>query len=235
MTRMQQWWGVAGAHVAEPGLSPLAARGAGDERNREAGHAMGWGRRAAESAAESDLLRAGRAGDRAALEQLLGMHQRSLFGLCYGMLAHADDAEDAVQETFLRALRALPGFRGDSAFGTWLFRIAVNICLRWKTTSIRPTGSRSLEAWNDERFSASADAASPEAIALRHLRISEALQTLMPRHRAILLLKEREGWSVRDIAAALGCNEKRVENELAKARRVLVEWRRWDAGEGEQR
>ena len=101
--------------------------------------------------------------------------------------------------------------------------------------SVAPAGSRSSAAWDEERCTTPPEAASPEAIALRRLRAAEALQSLLPRHRAILLLKEREGWSVAEIAAALGCKEKRVENELAKARRALVEWRRRDAGEGEER
>jgi RNA polymerase sigma-70 factor (ECF subfamily) len=235
MTRMQQWLGVGAARAAVSGLSPLTARGAGDEPRRTAGGAVGRDEVPAESRAERALLRAGRAGDRAALEQLLALHQRSLFALCYGVLGHADDAEDAVQETFLRALRSLPQFRGDAAFRTWIFRIAVNICLRCKATAARPSGSCAAEVWDEERFSAPADAASPEAIALRRLRVAEALQTLQPRHRAILLLKEREGWSVAEIAAALSCNQKRVENELAKARRALVEWRRREAGEGDER
>jgi RNA polymerase sigma-70 factor (ECF subfamily) len=162
------------------------------------------------------------------LEQLLSLHYRSLFVLCHGILGHAEDAEDAVQETFLRALHGLSGFRGDAAFRTWLFRIALNLCLRWKA-SRQPT-----EPWEEERLSTRAET-SPEAMALRHLRMREALRSLMPRHRALLLLKEREGWSLAEIAAALGWNEKRVENELAKARRALVEWRRRDLGEGEER
>src|SRR5712691_8944143 len=80
-----------------------------------------------------------------ALEQLLVPYERPLHALCRGMLGHADDAEDAVQETFLRALRALPNFRGDAAFRTWLFRIAVNVCLGAKA-------SRSPAVpWDDER------------------------------------------------------------------------------------
>jgi DNA-directed RNA polymerase specialized sigma24 family protein len=88
------------------------------------------GEAAAEAAAEAALLRAGRAGDMAALEQLLGLHKRALVQFCHGILGHAEDAEDAAQETFLRVLDALPGFRGEAAFRTWLFRIAVNVCLR---------------------------------------------------------------------------------------------------------
>jgi RNA polymerase sigma-70 factor (ECF subfamily) len=177
--------------------------------------------------AELALLRAGQAGDLNALEQLLGPHKQPLFILCHGILGHADDAEDAAQEAFLRALRALPGFRGDAAFRTWLFRIAVNVCLNWKRDR-RPT-----EAWDEERGGSAPNSASPEVMALRHLRVMEALQALPRRHRVILLLKEREGWSVAEIATAMRWNAVRVKNELSKARRTLVEWRQ-ETDEGDE-
>jgi len=178
---------------------------------------------------ESELLRAGQAGDLAALDELLERHKRPLLGLCCGILGHADDAEDAVQETFLRALRALASFRGDAAFRTWLFRIAVNVCLRWKA------GRHPTESWDEEQVAALPDTASPEAIALGRLRVMEALNSLPPERRAILLLKEREGWSVAEIALTMRWNEKRVRNQLYKARLALVEWRRREADEGEDR
>jgi RNA polymerase sigma-70 factor, ECF subfamily len=178
-------------------------------------------------AAEAALLRAARAGDRDALERLVALHHRTLLALCHSILGHAEDAEDAVQETFLRALRALPGFRGDAAVRTWLCRIAVNVCRNWRRDH-RPT-----ESWDEERTDHPGESASPEALALRHLRILEALNVLRPPQRIALLLKEREGWSMAEIAAALGWNEKRVGNELYRARRALVEWRRRDASEGE--
>jgi RNA polymerase sigma-70 factor, ECF subfamily len=178
---------------------------------------------------ELRLLEAGRSGDRAALEALIGRHKGPLYALCFGMLGHADDAEDAVQETFLHALRALPAFRGDAAFRTWLHRIALNLCLRWRARR-RPTTS-----WDDEQAVSLAPAASPETIALRHLRIGEALATLRPRQRAVLLLKELEGWSMAEIGASLGWNEKRVENELYRARRALATWRQQETDEGESR
>ena len=180
-------------------------------------------------ATEATLLRAGQAGDHAALEQLLALHQRPLFRLCHGMLGHAEDAEDAAQETFLRALRALPAFRGDSAFRTWLFRIAVNVCLKWKG-SRRPT-----EPWDEEHALLSHHSPSPEAIALDQLRIKEALGSLPVRYRVILLLKVLEGWSVTEIAAVMRWNPVKVQNELAAARRALVEWRRRETSEGEGR
>jgi len=82
---------------------------------------------------------------------------------------------------------------------------------------------------------AASNAESPEAIALRRLRILEALRELPRRHRAIFLLKVLEGWSVAEIGVAMGWNAMRVQNELFKARRALAEWRRRDADEGEER
>jgi RNA polymerase sigma-70 factor (ECF subfamily) len=195
--------------------------------------AVEHGRAGEAPSAEAALLRAGRAGDRAALEQLLALHQRALYSLCYGILGHTEDAEDAVQETFLRALDALSRFRGEAAFRTWLFRIALNLCLRWKSTRLHAPLSLDVELWLPEGALHTPDNESPEAIALRHLRLREALSGLLPRQRAILLLKEREGWSVPEIASGLGWGVNRVEYELFKARRALVEWRQRDTGEGE--
>jgi RNA polymerase sigma-70 factor, ECF subfamily len=180
-------------------------------------------------AAESQLLRAGQAGDQAALERLLTPYERPLYALCRGILGHADDAEDAVQETFLRALRALPSFRGDAAVRSWLYRIAVNVCLDRKR-SARPT-----EEWDEERCPAAAQSRSPERIALSHLRLMEALDTLVPHQRVVLLLKELEGWSVAEIAVAMRWKEKRVYNEIYRARLTLAEWRRREEREGDDR
>jgi RNA polymerase sigma-70 factor (ECF subfamily) len=177
--------------------------------------------------AESALLRAGQAGDRAALEQLLALHERPLLALCYGILVHAEDAEDAVQETFLRALRALPRFEQRSAtFRTWLFRIAVNVCLNWKRDR------RLTMSLDEESAHPALVAASPEAIALSRLQVSEALSGLPARHRAIFLLKVLEGWSLAEIGAAMSCSPIRVKNELSRARRALAEWQARHEAEG---
>jgi RNA polymerase sigma-70 factor, ECF subfamily len=182
-----------------------------------------------ELTAELALIQAGKAGDRAALEQLLALHRRPVVAFCQGMLGRVEDAEDAAQETFLRALRGLSRFRGEATFRTWLFRIAINVCLQWRAVH------RSTERWDEGRDLPVSAAVSPEAIALGHLRLMEALGNLPPRLRALLLLKEWEGWSVAEIALAVRWNTVRVKNELARARRILVEWQRRDAGEGEGR
>jgi RNA polymerase sigma-70 factor (ECF subfamily) len=179
------------------------------------------------SPAEAALIRAGLAGDRAALEQLLGPHRRSVVAVCYGILRDAEDAEDAAQETFLRALRGLSRFRGDSAFRSWLIRIALNVCFSWKR-SRHPT-----ETWDAEGSDPRPGGASPESIALGQLQLMEALGSLSPRRRAALLLKEWEGCSMAEIGALMGWNEDRVKNELHRARRSLVDWQRREAEEGE--
>jgi RNA polymerase sigma-70 factor (ECF subfamily) len=178
------------------------------------------------SVAEAALLQAGLAGDREALDQLLALHERRLLALCHSMLGHADDAEDAVQETFFRALRALPRFRRDASFRTWLLRIAVNVCLNWKRDR-RPT-----EPWDEGRLDEPLRSASPEVIALLRLQMGEALGMLPAPRRAALLLKEMDGWSVAEIGAAMGWNLKRVYNELYKARRALADWQAREAAEG---
>lgn len=183
---------------------------------------------------EARLVRAGLAGDRAALEELLGPYERRLYMLCRGILGHAQDAEDAVQETWLRALNALATFRGEAPVRTWLFRIAVNVCLDWKRAHRRDPAQLGAQPWEEAHSPDLSGTASPEAIVMRHLRVMEALRSLLPRHRVILLLKELDGWSVPEIAAALGWKQDRVWNELSRARRALAEWRRREAARGEE-
>jgi RNA polymerase sigma-70 factor, ECF subfamily len=180
------------------------------------------------AATEAELVRAGQAGDRAALDQLLAPYERGLLVFCRGILSHAEDAEDAAQETLFRALRALPRFQQRQAtFRTWLFRIALNVCLDWKRDH-RPT-----EPWNEECPSAaSGEATSPETLALCRMQVVEALSALPPHRRAVLLLKELEGWSAAEIGKAMGWNAKRVYNELYNARCALAQWQARNAEEG---
>jgi RNA polymerase sigma-70 factor (ECF subfamily) len=175
---------------------------------------------------EGDARGAERVKDASVLAALLARQERPLYLLCRGVLGHADDAEDAVQETFLRALRALPRFRGEADLRTWVFRIAINLCLEWKGAR------RPVETGGELPAKAASPTASPETTVLRHLRVLEALHALLPRHRAIFLLKELEGWSVAEIAAALRCTQRRIYYELNIAHRALAAWRQRDAEEG---
>jgi RNA polymerase sigma-70 factor, ECF subfamily len=184
--------------------------------------ARGW--RVVNGAADTDppdadaaLLARGRSGNAEALERLLARHEPGMLALCRGLLGRRDDAEDAVQEAFLRALRALHRFRGDSSVRTWLYRIAVNVCLEWKRS--RGFGHASLS------FDMEGSHPSPEADVLARARLDDALAALLPRQRAVILLKELHGFSAAEAAAAMGWSVTRAQNELYSARKRLAAWR----------
>jgi RNA polymerase sigma-70 factor, ECF subfamily len=170
-----------------------------------------------EPAEDESQLRRALAGEAIALDRLLSPHQQTLYSLCRNMLGHAEDAEDAVQETYLRAIRALPRFRQDADVYSWLFRIAVNVCLNWK----RARGRTVPLEMASERASAEA---SPEDATLARFELDRALAILSRRQRAVLLLREREGWSVPEIAETLKCSHRRINNELYQTRRALEAW-----------
>lgn len=174
---------------------------------------------------DAGLLRAGQAGDRVALTRLFERHERSLYHLCLGMLAEASDAEDAVQETFLRVLRTLDspgGFRGSSTVRTWLFRIAMNVCLDVRRARKRRSW---LSFFGEIPEDPIRKEPSPEQMTMDRLRLQAALAALPPEQRTVLILREQEEWSIAEIALALGCTEKRAHNMLYRARRTLAKWR----------
>jgi len=174
--------------------------------------------------AEADL-RAARAGDRAAMERLLLPHEPMLHAVCRGVLGSSADAEDAVQETFLRALRNLPRFRGDAKLSTWLTRIAVNVCADRRRDAGRVRGAADvpLHEWDEERHP-SAVCGSPEGSTLDALLAREALRNLNPRRRAAFLLKDVEGWNLEEVGRAVGWSVPRVKVELYRARKALAAW-----------
>lgn len=165
------------------------------------------------------MLDRARNGDRDALRTLLLPHEAPLLRLCLGQLGDRSDAEDAVQETLLQAVRALTrpgGFRGDSQLRTYLVRIALRVCAR-RRASRRPTVT--LESV------AELSTDSPEARIVEGAVLREALDRLTDLQRAALILQAVEGWSVREIADALGANEKKIDNALYRGRKALERWK----------
>jgi len=170
-----------------------------------------------EATEDETLLQRALAGETAALDRLLSPCQPALYALCRNMLGHAEDAEDAVQETYLRAIRALPQFRRDANVHSWLFRIAVNVCLNRK----RDRGKTvPLETAPDQAITQ----VSPETATLAQIEIDQALAVLSLRQRTVFLLREQQGWSVPEIAEALHCTHRRINNELYQTRRALATW-----------
>src|SRR5215204_4982608 len=81
---------------------------------------------------DADLVEASRAGDRGAFDAIVVRHGRHVYQLCYRFVGNHEDASDLAQDVFVRAYRAIRGFKGESAVGTWLHRIGVNVCLNRK-------------------------------------------------------------------------------------------------------
>ena len=174
--------------------------------------------------------------DEAAFTALAEQHRRELHLHCYRMLASVQDAEDAVQETFLRAWRSRETFAGRSTFRAWLYRIATNAALdiigrRPSVPSVTADGNRAFEVpWLEpypENLLVAAAAEEPEAVAVSRetieLAFIVAVQQLPPQGRAALLLRDVLGWSAVDSATLLDVSVAALNSSLQRARAVVQE------------
>jgi len=180
-----------------------------------------------------EIVSAAIAGDEPAFAALTERHRRELHVHCYRMLASFDEAEDAVQETFLNAWRGRSGFEGGSQFRAWLYRIATNVCLDMlRRNSRRATGMRSLaevpwiQPYPDLLLDQAAPAdEQPEAVAIQRETISlaflAALQVLPPRQRAALIARDVLGWPASETASALGTSVAAANSALQRARATM--------------
>jgi RNA polymerase sigma-70 factor (TIGR02960 family) len=170
--------------------------------------------------------------DEAAFTALAEPHRRELHVHCYRMLASFDEAEDAVQETFLNAWRGRSGFQGGSLFRAWLYRIATNVCLDMLRRNSRRAGTRSLAEvpWIQPYPDLLLDQAAPtdeqpEAVAVERETISlvflAALQALPPRQRAALIARDVLGRPASETAAALGTSVAAANSALQRARTTM--------------
>lgn len=170
--------------------------------------------------AEADdgaLVRAAARGEVAAFEALYRRHAGRVHGVIARLVGGAGSgAEDLTQEAFVRAWQALPAFRFESAFGTWLHRLAVNTALM----ELRSRRSRPLD--EDEEaldYVGAADSAG-QRTALR-MDLERAVAGLPPRARAVLVLYDVEGWTHEEIAAELGIAVGSSKAQLHRARQLL--------------
>ena len=172
------------------------------------------------------LIERCRAGDIAAFEPLVEKYRQRVWRLAFQVLRDREEAWDCAQDTFVRAFQSLASFRGQSAFYTWLFRIAMNGAtdrLRARSAQARAFGNQPVPAEEWER-TAPDPGARPDQAALgaeRRLRIRQALDTLPPNARTIIMLSDVEGLSYREIASVLNCPIGTVMSRLHNARKRL--------------
>ena len=162
-----------------------------------------------------------RAGDFDAFETLYREHSARLFALAMRMLGNRTDAEDMLQDIFLTAHRKLKSYRGDARLGTWLFRLATNLCLdQLRSKSARMTQATS--SIDDDRADEPASPLSGPAIgAVHQIDLERAVAKLPEGCRAAFLLHDVEGFEHREVATMLGISEGTSKSQVHKARLKL--------------
>jgi len=168
--------------------------------------------RSVDYASDADLLAACRRQDLRAFEQLYELHGARLKSMAYHIVGNRQDAEDAVQETFVKVFRAIHGFQGQSGIGTWLCRILINVCYD-------VTRKRRREA-DPEEHALETRAAPAGHLALK-LALQTALRRIHPKHRMVFLMFEVEGLRHSEIAAILEIPEGTSKAWLFEAKKEL--------------
>jgi RNA polymerase sigma-70 factor (ECF subfamily) len=173
---------------------------------------------------EQDLISRSQAGDLQAFNDLVELYQRSVFNLALRMLGSAETAEDATQDTFVSAYRAIARFRGGS-FKAWVFKIAANSC-RDKMRSARRASVTSLDNLIAEAgdFIADDDTESPEDYAERRelgRLLADSLARLPEDQRLVVMLSDVQGLSYEEIAQVTGASLGTVKSRLNRARSRL--------------
>ncbi len=167
---------------------------------------------------DTELIARILAGDMRALEELMRLHNRMLYRTARAILRDDAEAQDAVQEAYLRAYHALAGFRGDARLSTWLVRITANEALmRRRRRSLPAAEDRNVETGADDASDPEADAQRSE---LRRL-LQSRIDALPEAYRTVFLLRGVEELSVEETAAALQIPEATVRTRFFRARGLL--------------
>jgi RNA polymerase sigma-70 factor, ECF subfamily len=175
---------------------------------------------------DRELVTRAQAGEMAAFEPLVEKYRQRVWRLAYNVLRDREEAWDAAQDAFIRAFQALPSFRGQSAFYTWLFRITMNVAadrVRARAARGRAFGTEPVpeEEWDRLMVEQGDSPATSAARAEERARIARALDTLPQHHRTIIMLGDVEGLSYREIADVLDIPMGTVMSRLHNARRKL--------------
>jgi RNA polymerase sigma-70 factor (ECF subfamily) len=187
---------------------------------------------APKAASETQLVARAQHGDEQAFAALFEMHKRRVYSLCLRMTGNTAEAEDLTQEAFLQLFRKVSTFRGESAFSTWLHRLAVNVVLMHlrkkvpQQVSLDEVDSSQDEPVkrdygdNDRRLMGSID----------RISLSRAIADLPPGYRMVFVLHDIEGYEHNEIAEIMDCSVGNSKSQLHKARMKLRDWLRQNEG-----
>ncbi|OFW04296.1 MAG: hypothetical protein A3I61_09975 [Acidobacteria bacterium RIFCSPLOWO2_02_FULL_68_18] len=174
---------------------------------------------------DEDLVARSRGGDVESFNELILRWERPIYALAYRVIGREEDARDVCQETFLRAFRALPGFKGQAKFSSWLYRIALNLCRDWVRRRRRaplvevPEGVDPLDLAADREPTESIE----DLVSRRELSdaVAEAMAVLPEEQRTAIILKEYHGMTFQEISDLQGCPLSTVKTRLYQGLTVL--------------
>jgi RNA polymerase sigma-70 factor, ECF subfamily len=174
---------------------------------------------------EAEAIERAKQGDEEAFEVLYHLHKRRVYSLCLRMTANTAAAEDLTQEAFLQLFRKIGTFRGESAFSTWLHRMAVNVVLMQLRKKGLPLVSLEETMESEEESPKKEPGAEDVRLAgsLNRLQLEQAIGDLPPGYRMVFLLHDVEGYEHNEIAEMVGCSIGNSKSQLHKARMKLRE------------
>ena len=174
---------------------------------------------------DEELVARSIGGDSESFNELILRWERPIYALAYRTIGREEDARDVCQETFLRAFRALPGFRGQAKFSSWLYRIALNLCRDWMRRERRARLVQPPEGVDLMELAVAAEPSeSIEDLVSRkdQARVVErAMATLSEEQRTAIVLKEYHGLTFQEIADVVGCPLSTVKTRLYQGLTVL--------------
>ena len=174
---------------------------------------------------EAEAIERAKQGDEEAFEALYRLHKRRVYSLCLRMTANTATAEDLTQEAFLQLFRKIGTFRGESAFSTWLHRMAVNVVLMQLRKKGLPLISLEETMETEEESPKKEPGAEDVRLAgsINRIQLEQAIGDLPPGYRMVFLLHDVEGYEHNEIAEMVGCSIGNSKSQLHKARMKLRE------------
>ncbi|HEY9166710.1 MAG TPA: sigma-70 family RNA polymerase sigma factor [Candidatus Kryptonia bacterium] len=182
---------------------------------------------------DNELVSRAQRGDMNAFENLVEKYNRHVLSLAFSYARNSDDAKDIYQETLIRAFRAIGKFEFRSEFSTWLYRIATNVCLSFKSSQNRDAEvfKRDIMKGDDDADGRSiiSESAGPDSVEGEYMRmelakhIERALSVLSPMQRLVFTMKHYEGYKLKEIASISNCTIGTIKKHLYMAVRRLQE------------
>lgn len=175
---------------------------------------------------EAEAVKRAKQGNGEAFEFLYRLHKRRVYSVCLRMTANTAEAEDLTQEAFLQLFRKIGTFRGESAFSTWLHRIAVNIVLMHLRKKVLPFKSPEETLESDEETTTQELRVEDMNLSglIDRLQLERAIDRLSPGYKTVFVLHDIEGFEHNEIASMLGCSIGNSKSQLHKARFKLRDY-----------